>query len=447
MRSLISLGARYTGGPPLQPVLGGLQWWYKPRSLTLGNNVAIDTLPDYSSYGRDGTASSTARPLCITGGLNANRIARFDAVNDLISGGNAIAGTPALWVEIVWKKPPSNNTVLALSKHGTFAAADGEWSINLAESTNNRETLRIGNNNGSQHSTDAVNIIGSDNWKINTVVWSGGSNPAFYGNGVPLAINNGAGSWTGVATMPTSTYPLTIGFVSGFLSAAGGDVAEGLIYNRIPSAAELAHNARYLRREHFTTQTFYFGTSFFSGGSSGTDATNWRPIPTQVGPLLAGITLGSNFGVSGQHTPAMNANIAAQIATVYEPGFAKTFAHLSSGTNDLAFGVQTAAEAITDVRATIALVRSLGCYPLVHPITPRSDVGIRGDFEANRLLFNAYFFANEATDGFSIVPISSVMLDPGSNTNATNYLLDLVHPNNTGAGIIAVNAATVQNAL
>lgn len=166
------------------------------------------------------------------------------------------------------------------------------------------------------------------------------------------------------------------------------------------------------------------------------------PYPTQLGALLGGTWNVTNVGVSGQNTAAMLADAATQVDVLCGAAWMGEFDSGSvvvcwEGTNDLCLNEDPHAaygRLVTYCQGR----RAAGFKAVILTITPRSNAGVPGSFEANRQILNALIRAGWPTfaDALADVAADPRLGDAGDETDAT-YYLDLVHMTTAGYAIVA----------
>jgi lysophospholipase L1-like esterase len=147
----------------------------------------------------------------------------------------------------------------------------------------------------------------------------------------------------------------------------------------------------------------------------------------------------TNYGVGGQITTAMTADAVAQVDPNYNAAYTHNILCAWEITNDLFFGA-TAATAIANFKTYCAARKSAGWKVCVLTVTPRSEAGTPGSFEASRQTCNTELRnpANLGTywDIVADVAADSRIGDAGDELDTTYYMADKVHLNATGYALV-----------
>lgn len=161
-----------------------------------------------------------------------------------------------------------------------------------------------------------------------------------------------------------------------------------------------------------------------------------NPYPTQLTPFLPPSATVTNSGVNAQTTQNMIDGIAAQATQFYRPS-QRNIALVWTGTNDLFFG-STAAQTLSLIATYYGLLKAIGFHVGFIDISPRSQSGLPGDFEANRTIINTAVNVSRPTYCDALYRLSQNPLigHSGDELN-TLYYIDGVHLTDLGLSIVA----------
>lgn len=168
----------------------------------------------------------------------------------------------------------------------------------------------------------------------------------------------------------------------------------------------------------------------------GVGSTGGNEYPTQTMALFSDVWHYYNFGVNGQTVAQMIADAASQVDPTLVPP-AVNICILWGGTNSLYFG-GTAAATYADIVTYCNARRAAGWTVIVGTITPRTNAGTPGTFEADRQTVNAAIRANwpSFADALADIAADSRLGDAGDETDTT-YYTDLVHMTDAGYAVVA----------
>jgi lysophospholipase L1-like esterase len=202
---------------------------------------------------------------------------------------------------------------------------------------------------------------------------------------------------------------------------------------------------------YITTTTTATDTLVLCDGDSltfGTGATD--SYPTQLQDILGDDYDVNNQGVGGQTLTQMEADGAADL----DPRVVSSRTCILcawGGTNDIFLG-DSAAVAYADYVTYCTNRRAAGWTVIAFTITPRSDAGVPGTFEASRQTFNTNVRSHWHEYADVVVDLAghTTIGDSGDEANATYYSTDLVHMTDAGYTIVAnlvANAIRILEAL
>jgi lysophospholipase L1-like esterase len=164
------------------------------------------------------------------------------------------------------------------------------------------------------------------------------------------------------------------------------------------------------------------------------------PYPSQMATSLGADWTVQNNGVSSDTIENMLANAPTDIDPKYNANrYKRNICVIFAGTNDLFFG-----ETVDDTYGWLTSFctgrRAVGFKVVVVTTLPRfSSTVPQATWDARRADYNTRIRTNWASfaDAIADVAADSRIGDDGDNNDTTYYQVDAVHPNDTGAGVIA----------
>lgn len=261
--------------------------------------------------------------------------------------------------------------------------------------------------------------------------------------GIDLQVNIGGVISTPapfVGAIPADTIAtLKVGLVTDFNDGLNASVSQVIGVPRIISDLErtqlLAWVASQVPAEAFPSKVNFIaigGDSIGEGfGVSSYQCWAYRMLPTleAIGPQLKML----NLGIPGNNIPQAQAAFASTIAPLFSTNRLKNVLVAQIGTNSLAFGGLTAAQALTLYYQYCDTAKALGYYVIACTVLPRSDAGIDAGFEAKRTTYNADIVANYAAHANALCNFASVAgMGAAGDSNGANYQADHVHPSVAG---------------
>ena len=404
-----------------------LQLWLE------ATDYAGDRWKDRSGKGHHASQGADAtRPARVDRAINGLPAVRFQPQHRLECG-NFMAGSTAITVFAVVAEPARRETAFVIAaKHGTWAAADGEWVYRLTQpqSSSLQQEFFANQTAAGYLSSSAVIATGATDFVACSMRWKADSQPVFATLGSVMEASHS--KWNTLRALPKTAYPLTIGTVEGLNTGRGGDLAELIIYDTALSDERTARINGYLKRKYFTRQVVFDGNSLTIGTGIS------RPYPSQVLAKLDGQWAAYNLGVNRQTSSQMAADAVAQVDALLEPGFETNVLVAWEITNDMAFGTKTAQACYEDYAAYCAARKAAGFKVIALTVLPRGD-GAREDFEGNRLQVNDWIRKKYATFADAVADVAA---DPrigsaGAPLDPNYFTPDKVHLNDAGAGVVA----------
>lgn len=392
---------------------------YVDAGSTLATNgQTVQQWNDLSGNTRHASqATSGSRPTYVTGVLNSKPALRFSGKNLQTTSFLGAGWNTACTVFLVCSRTSQTLTV-ALASNGVSGLYMGS-SVSPLAYAGSLSKLQNRSVNGRNTPLAA---------HVQTFRYSG-SQKTYRVNGV-----GAVESCTGNLSL---TGTLSIGAISsGGTFAWAGDIFEIIVYQAALTDQEVSDveswlYARYGLADQAQTQVIFDGDSITAG--SGT-TTNY---PARV---MTAVTTPSwmNLGVPGQSASDMNSDRNDQVETAFRTATTGNIGVVFGGTNDLYAGV-SAATTLTRLQTYHAGLRVKGFKTVAVTILPRSDVGVAVGFEAARQTLNTSIRANTGTwyDSLADVAADIRIGDSGDELDTTYYAVDKVHPNDTGAQILA----------
>lgn len=159
-----------------------------------------------------------------------------------------------------------------------------------------------------------------------------------------------------------------------------------------------------------------------------------QPSVEALGPKMRLL----NGAVSGYTVAQCQALFNSTIAPLYSAARSRNVLMVQCATNSMAFGSLTAAQVLAQYYALCDQAKAQGWRVIACTVLPRTDGGIRGTFEADRLTFNADVVANFGAHARGLCRFDTVAgMSTVGDTTGPNYSADHVHPNATGAALLA----------
>jgi lysophospholipase L1-like esterase len=389
-------------------------------STLAANNQTVQQWNDLSGNTRHASqATAGSRPTYIASAINGKPALRFASKNLQTTSFLGVGWNTACTFFIVCNRTSGNSVVVAASSNGVSGIYVGS-DVTPTAYTGSLSNIRWRSVNG-----------------LNTPLATHVQTFRHNGTSARYAVNG-----RGRTAATTGSLGLTGTLSIGALSSAGsfawpGDIAEIILYQRALTDAEVLDVENFLYARYGLSQQLA-PVVVFDGDSItvGSGATTAYPSRTMTAVTTAAWV---NIGVSGQTIVTMNSDRVDQVEGLYRSDAAtSSIIALFGGTNDL-YGATTSAAVITSLQTYAAGVKARGLKCLVGTILPRSNSGIAADFEAKRQAVNTAIRTNTGTwhDGVMDFAGDTRIGDAGDETNTTYYSGDLVHPNDTGAQILA----------
>lgn len=394
---------------------------YTDAGTTLAtNSQTVQQHNDQSGNTRHASqATSGSRPTYIASAINSKPALRFSSKNLQTTSFFGSGWNSAFTIFVVANRTSGSSVVVAASSNsvsGIYVGQDttptcftGTLSRNRWRSVNGRNTPLATH----------VQMF------------------RFNGSSARHAVN---GRGRTVAT--TGTMNLSGALSIGALSSGGGfawpgDIAEIIVYQAALTDQQVSDVEDFLYTRYGLSQQLA-PVVVFDGDSitAGQGTTTAYPSRTMTAVTTASWL---NLGVSGQTIATMNTNRAENVEPLYRSDAPSgSIVCLFGGTNDL-YGVTTSATVITALQAYAAGVKAVGLKCLVGTILPRSNAGIAADFETKRQAVNTAIRTNTGAwhDGVMDFAADTRIGDAGDELDTTYYQADKVHPNDTGAQILA----------
>lgn len=162
--------------------------------------------------------------------------------------------------------------------------------------------------------------------------------------------------------------------------------------------------------------------------------------PQQLEGLLGADWAVGDSGANSDTVADMSGDAATEVDAFYDASAygADNWCVLFGGTNDLYFGA-SAATTESRIQTYCEDRQAVGFKVVVCTVLPRSDAGTPAGFEADRQAVNTWLRANYESfaDALADLAADTRIGDAGDEEDTTYYQADLVHPNATGAGVIA----------
>jgi lysophospholipase L1-like esterase len=214
-----------------------------------------------------------------------------------------------------------------------------------------------------------------------------------------------------------------------------GDIAEVIVYQAALTDLQVLDveaylYSRYGLADQNTPQVIFDGDSI----TAGQGATTSYPTRTMTG---ISETSWRNIGVSGQSLTNMNSDRNDQVETAVRNGTTDVVA-VFGGTNDMEAGAD-AATTLSRMQTYHAGVRAAGYKTVAFTVLPRSAASTPANFNTIRATLNTSIRANTGGwyDALADVGGNLLIGEDGDSDNLTYYNGDKVHPNDTGAQIVA----------
>ena len=405
-----------------------LKAWFKASTIAQADNTLVSSWGDASGDGWNATqATRSARPTFHTNELNGKPVVRFDG-SDFLSIGNTFQlNSQAVTIYIV-KKPVSasaQNVFLSAGLSGSNSTAILSYQQYQSTSTLSTHNVLI----------EPVSPFGHQNfqrWSYN-VLRASASSVRFRINGhqsVALSpVSAGTTEGLNIGAHYDGTSSPTVMF--------NGDIAEVVIYNAVHTDAEVLKVERYLAGLYGVAPYLVVmdGDSMTRGSGASADLSD--NYPSQLASLLSADYDFINLGRGGQTVSDMIGDAATEADPLLSWQPRTKGVLVCWNTNDLHFGAS-----VSDTQNLIASYcnarRNVGWKVIVGTILPRSSTGTPSNYEADRLLVNAWIRDNWSSfcDGYFDPAGDSRIGDAGDELNST-YYHDRAHLNGTGYGIVA----------
>jgi lysophospholipase L1-like esterase len=397
--------------------------WYDPRvASSIDNAATIGQVNDLSGTGAHATQA--------TGGAKPAIAAYL--------GRNWIRADSGKWLLIPSLSALTQSEVFALFSTDAALAFHSHWGT--GDGTNDYLPANDG-----QSTYDGY---GSTAWKDSGVaVATGLLNSPFLYN-VVSAPNDWVNRVNGIQLAATNTN--TVSFHANGMSwgASGANPAAPAIYyggylgelmitdHKVSTALRVAMHERI--SASWGTPHPYQAVCEGDSITAGLGVTT--PYPAQMAASLGSGWVVVNNGVSSDTIENMLANAPTDIDPKYNAyAYKKNICVIFAGTNDLFFG-----ETVDDTYGWLVSFctgrRAVGYKVVVATTLPRQSVSVpQATWDARRADYNTRIRTNWASfaDAIADVAADSRIGDDGDNNDTTYYQVDAVHPNDTGAGIIA----------
>lgn len=156
----------------------------------------------------------------------------------------------------------------------------------------------------------------------------------------------------------------------------------------------------------------------------------------------------NNLGIPSIQIEPAHVDFLNVIAPEYSTARNRNVLIVQVFTNSLAFGTDTAAQALAAYYSLCDDARRIGFRVAACTVLPRSDAGIRGDFETNRQICNTDIRANYLSHADALIDFAGVSgMGAAGDSNGSNYQSDHVHPSAAGMVLLTPVAQAASVAL
>lgn len=144
-----------------------------------------------------------------------------------------------------------------------------------------------------------------------------------------------------------------------------------------------------------------------------------------------------NTAVSGYTIAQMATAYPSIVAPQLSTARAKNILLVDGPSNSVAFGSLTAAQVLTALYSYCDTARADGWKVVIVSMLPRTDAGIRGSTEADRVTVNTDIAANHASHSDAYADVASIAgMSTTTDTTGVNFQSDHVHPSVAGHALI-----------
>lgn len=274
------------------------------------------------------------------------------------------------------------------------------------------------------------------NIPVNTPValvirWAAGLKDLSYNIGGTTGTLSQAGTFTGGST--SFTY-----MGVGSSEFANLVIAQAAMVNRVVTDTEMASLLAWCVANpapSFPTDQpliVVAGDSIPAGTNITYSSTAWPPLlmPNLFSTAAARLY---NNAVSGYTIAQMATDYPTLVRPQLSVSRSKNILIVAGGTNSIAFGGLTGAQALTAYLAYCDTARTDGWKVIASPILPRSGIGTPGTFNADRATFNSGLATSGSHyDALADINTISGMGADGDSDSTVNFQTDKIHPNTTG---------------
>lgn len=230
-------------------------WWNASVLAGLSDSDPIATLPDGSGNGHDATQGTAAKkPTYRTDIVAGRAVARFDGVDDALTGSSGISAGSAITVIAAVRVNGTN----AYGSNVSLGIATGTQEIGLMADAGGGN-LAVSNFAGPTATTgDRYTTAPNNTWHIASLVYAPTATPVLYKNGgTALTYTTAVGDWSGVnLNNGANNYPFALGAAAGgSLTPSNVDIAQVAVYSRALSDAERSKLERWLGSIYGVTVT------------------------------------------------------------------------------------------------------------------------------------------------------------------------------------------------
>ncbi|MBI5518356.1 MAG: hypothetical protein HY909_31585 [Deltaproteobacteria bacterium] len=226
--------------------IANLVGWWNASVLGLADLDPISSIRDQSGKGNDASqGTSSKRPTFRVEIVNGRAIARFDGVDDALTGSTSVSAGTALTYLAVLKAPGA-------TAYGT--------AVSMGIATGNQEFGMIADGGGTNMAIsnfagptatdgDRYTTTANNSWHVCSIVYAPTATPEIRKDGgSALGFTTAIGDWTTVnINNGGASYPFALGSAAGGAAAPGSfDLAMAMIYDRALSDAERSQLERWL---------------------------------------------------------------------------------------------------------------------------------------------------------------------------------------------------------